>query len=430
MGEIVLKHKQNLKLFLVLFILLFPLYLEAISSNAVNKLIQFNEFKNLRTLKTVDIIKPTKKIVQENSIKEKEIRIPQKTSITQGKYESTKEFQQRLQTNDDTYQREHKHYLAQTKNEKQRVKIAYNKALKDADTTYKKALIAYNIKLQKEKNRKNKHLKYIRELRGKTLDDALLIYLGKPKLSDFSNYNPDSEIFTTKIISSNLVLPIELHINRREAQKLDKTHQLKKLKPIVTFEYSNNHLYISNIKVKLKSTAYQVSLLEIKDYNTDFKLNYKVADRFIKWNNRKITDKALVQAYSKIGIFPITHGIYKDKKRHLTWQDNKDVVHKRRTYNQALKYCKNLQLDHKKGWRLPTKKELLTLVDTSEYNPAIISSINNIVPDYYWVLDSTNDKAWYINFQLGEEATQEIGNKNYVRCVLSTDFFKHINDNQ
>ena len=62
-------------------------------------------------------------------------------------------------------------------------------------------------------------------------------------------------------------------------------------------------------------------------------------------------------------------GTVTDNTTGLMWQKQDDGV--RRTWDQALEYCKGLSLGGHSDWRLPTVKELQSIVDYAKHNPAI-----------------------------------------------------------
>jgi len=72
------------------------------------------------------------------------------------------------------------------------------------------------------------------------------------------------------------------------------------------------------------------------------------------------------------------------------------------TWETALVYCENLNLANHTDWRLPTAKELASLVDTSRNSPAINTTY---LPDTrssdYWsstTYAGSSYYAWYLNF--------------------------------
>ena len=86
----------------------------------------------------------------------------------------------------------------------------------------------------------------------------------------------------------------------------------------------------------------------------------------------------------------------------------------------VFKYCDNLYLDGYTDWRLPTKDELLSIVDTTRTNPAINITFFAAVSDGY--RSSTNDdtsihNAWVVYFFLGDTHTNSKFYNGYVRCV-------------
>jgi hypothetical protein len=76
-----------------------------------------------------------------------------------------------------------------------------------------------------------------------------------------------------------------------------------------------------------------------------------------------------------------------------------------------------------KGWRLPTTKELLTLVDYSvpAPGPAIDETAFPGTPaDFFWTatpLPEGKDGLWNVDFAYGHSTTYPRGSASYVRCV-------------
>ena len=60
-----------------------------------------------------------------------------------------------------------------------------------------------------------------------------------------------------------------------------------------------------------------------------------------------------------------------DKQTGLTWARNAYIAKKRVPWQEAMKFCQDLEIGNQKGWRLPTKEELITLLDTSRSDPAL-----------------------------------------------------------
>ncbi len=119
--------------------------------------------------------------------------------------------------------------------------------------------------------------------------------------------------------------------------------------------------------------------------------------------------------------------IVTESRTNLQWQDNEDVNTTQRTWQGAIDYCENtLSLGGHNDWRLPNKKELLSIADRSRYNPAIDNTIfvNTASPDYWSstaFVDSTYD-AWYVGFGNGGSDYGSKGDNGYVRCVRGGQF--------
>jgi hypothetical protein len=84
--------------------------------------------------------------------------------------------------------------------------------------------------------------------------------------------------------------------------------------------------------------------------------------------------------------------------------------------------CGSLNLGGYADWRLPTKKELIAIVDYSiPYpGPTIDPIFTNTQPSNYWsstTLAGYPYNAWYVNFSYGYVGYSVKHNSMYVRCV-------------
>nr|NIS71855.1 DUF1566 domain-containing protein [Pseudomonadota bacterium] len=90
-----------------------------------------------------------------------------------------------------------------------------------------------------------------------------------------------------------------------------------------------------------------------------------------------------------------------DKKTGLVWARNAHLAGEALTWEDACIYCQNLTLGNRKGWRLPTKEELLSLVDPSRTYPALAKGHPFINVKYtYWTGTTHEDlsvDAYYVH---------------------------------
>lgn len=113
-----------------------------------------------------------------------------------------------------------------------------------------------------------------------------------------------------------------------------------------------------------------------------------------------------------------------DTSTELDWQDayheDEEVV-KTALWSEAVAYCQNLKLGSFDDWRLPSNRELLTLVDYENEVTAISEVFRHSAGFYYWSGTSyAMDKAyaWGVDFSDGKT---NIGHKKrvktFIRCV-------------
>lgn len=123
---------------------------------------------------------------------------------------------------------------------------------------------------------------------------------------------------------------------------------------------------------------------------------------------------ALADAPPSRYTFPAT-GTVHDTRTNLTWQ--RDVDAGSYTQSAAASYCTGLTLANG-GWRLPTRAELLTLVDPTKYNPAIDTSAFPSTPsDFFWSSSAYSGVAWSVYFNSGSSSDFVPGATYRVRCV-------------
>jgi hypothetical protein len=124
------------------------------------------------------------------------------------------------------------------------------------------------------------------------------------------------------------------------------------------------------------------------------------------------------QANAPTGQYVVSNGTVLDTQSQLTWERNpSDVLV---SFDAANAYCAGLTLDGG-NWRVPSMKELQTIIDETRIDPCIdISAFPNTFLDKYWSstlwVGGTPD-AWYVRFDYGSSNIDPTVNLHYVRCV-------------
>jgi len=96
----------------------------------------------------------------------------------------------------------------------------------------------------------------------------------------------------------------------------------------------------------------------------------------------------------------------------LEWQADDNGIP--RTWDEAVEYANGLG----NGWRLPTIKELISLIDFTICNPAC--KIKTCLSSTYWSSSSVADNsidAWCVYFYYGAAHYYRKSNNYHVRCV-------------
>ncbi|HXN31758.1 MAG TPA: DUF1566 domain-containing protein [Polyangiaceae bacterium] len=132
-----------------------------------------------------------------------------------------------------------------------------------------------------------------------------------------------------------------------------------------------------------------------------------------------------VRADAPPGRYTASGGTVVDGMTRLTWQQvvttsGGDDGAGRSTWANAKSYCASLG----GGYRLPTAKELFTIVDFSKTNPSIDTSVSafpDTPSDTFWtatpLTGSPRTMAWFINFYDGYAGNVDMTQPNRVRCV-------------
>lgn len=88
---------------------------------------------------------------------------------------------------------------------------------------------------------------------------------------------------------------------------------------------------------------------------------------------------------------------------------------------EAATYCDGLTLAGFDDWRVPTRLELVTIVEYGAANPALDTTAFAASEPSAWFMTATHyvTDVWLVNFSLGEVSQLE-SNRGLVRCVRST----------
>ena len=109
----------------------------------------------------------------------------------------------------------------------------------------------------------------------------------------------------------------------------------------------------------------------------------------------------------------------RDVRTGLTWQRaaSPDTF----TWSAAALHCGDLELSGQNDWRVPTMKELQTIVDESHVGPAVDPAVFPDTPALpYWTSSpwaATPNLAWYVHFQHGSGLYELVTKEFRVRCV-------------
>ncbi len=160
---------------------------------------------------------------------------------------------------------------------------------------------------------------------------------------------------------------------------------------------------------------------------TTFKFNY-----ILKTYTTKTKDNPKEDAEMQLGttrIYTSNDNTVDDNITYLTWEDDENITDK--NYSEAYDYCENLSLDGKDNWKLPTIKQLLTLVDYNQSLDYRLTSgvFQTYAKEEYWSITSDRNNpdspsAWSVLFDFSKNTLDSTSLKSeelYVRCVLDTN---------
>ena len=98
----------------------------------------------------------------------------------------------------------------------------------------------------------------------------------------------------------------------------------------------------------------------------------------------------------------------------LMWQD---TIKSTTTYNPVKTYCSDSTYAGYNDWRVPTAQELLTIIDSSRYNPATNKTYFTKTGGYAWSSTTRNTTTYVVvGFNIGNVRSYDVGG-GFVRCV-------------
>ena len=113
--------------------------------------------------------------------------------------------------------------------------------------------------------------------------------------------------------------------------------------------------------------------------------------------------------------------IVKDPSTGLMWEDTKHTEDGQVTYIEADSYCVDLKLGEHDDWRMPTLKELLSIVDYKRNEPATLKEFSRVDQDkLYWsstAYASKSTEFWGVMFEDGNTDNASAIYDRRVRCV-------------
>ena len=115
--------------------------------------------------------------------------------------------------------------------------------------------------------------------------------------------------------------------------------------------------------------------------------------------------------------------VFVDKSTSLIWQDHQDNRELSITYYQSQDYCEKLVIGKYNNFRIPTLRELQSIVNYKKYDPAIKKGFDYVSNEYYWSTTpfaDDNKIVWLVNFKKGERTVKDMHYDRHIRCVQSS----------
>ena len=128
----------------------------------------------------------------------------------------------------------------------------------------------------------------------------------------------------------------------------------------------------------------------------------------------------LIIPYATAALVDNGDGTVTDDIKGLMWQQEDDNAP--RTWESAISYCESQSLANYTDWRMPTLKELRSIVEKSKFSPAIDSAFfPNTNSSAYWTSKTApaviKTLKWNVDFFGGDDTYTDMSVFNYIRCV-------------
>ena len=112
-------------------------------------------------------------------------------------------------------------------------------------------------------------------------------------------------------------------------------------------------------------------------------------------------------------------GVIMDHLTGLMWTENAYLPGAKKSWNEAIDYCNGLSLGGHTDWRLPNVRELSSLIDFSQYRPALPSGhpFDNVQSDDYWsstTFARYSHSAWLVCLDYGGVSLDVKSGNGYV----------------
>ena len=112
-----------------------------------------------------------------------------------------------------------------------------------------------------------------------------------------------------------------------------------------------------------------------------------------------------------------------DKITGLMWQRN--LADKFFTFQEAGRVCDELTVGGYEDWRLPSRIELVSILDMTRTQPSIdVTAFPGTPNEWFWSSSVAADNpkaAWYVYFYFGYPKTDDMTNRFSVRCVRTAE---------